>query len=453
MGHKTIRHTTRRNGIYYVRFRLSGKKYFRKSLETDSYAQAHSVMSFASPVIHLVQCGAIKPDQFSARLSAITSRLKQQADHWLAQQFLNDERREVQTQPITAHEYRDAVAPAVVAEQKELTEPENALTLAGAWNMYRSEKGRSWTKAIAQANERFMEVLLVVLGASTDVKAVTRQDIKQVMEVVENLPKRVVQPYRSMTIQQLIECDDVPPDDLVGAEAIHKHLKIYKSLFKTFLTDSKEILDKSPTDGVVAAPSKARFGAYSATEMRKFVGWALKQPDGWQKWITLLLAYTGARRGEIAKLEKSQIKYDEDSQRHYLLIAEGGQGKTENATRQVAIHPDLIKWGFIDFVNRQWKEKIFSPVAGKNMPKIGKVLADIRDQLGIPYLDDYGQRRLVHSFRHTMISTCLAGWVGNLAHLQQVVGHEKSGTGITRRYLHTFPLSAVCYVIDGLCWY
>lgn len=453
MGHKTIRHTTRRNGIYYVRFRLSGKKYFRKSLETDSYAQAHSVMSFASPVIHLVQCGAIKPDQFSARLSAITSRLKQQADHWLAQQFLNDERREVQTQPITAHEYRDAVAPAVVADQKELTKPENALTLAGAWNMYRSEKGRSWTKAIVQANERFMEVLLVVLGASTDVKAVTRQDIKQVMEVVENLPKRVVQPYRSMTIQQLIECDDVPPDDLVGAEAIHKHLKIYKSLFKTFLTDSKEILDKSPTDGVVAAPSKARFGAYSATEMRKFVGWALKQPDGWQKWITLLLAYTGARRGEIAKLEKSQIKYDEDSQRHYLLIAEGGQGKTENATRQVAIHPDLIEWGFIDFVNRQWKEKIFSPVAGKNMPKIGKVLADIRDQLGIPYLDDYGQRRLVHSFRHTMISTCLAGWVGNLAHLQQVVGHEKSGTGITRRYLHTFPLSAVCYVIDGLCWY
>jgi predicted secreted protein len=40
----------------------------------------------------------------------------------------------------------------------------------------------------------------------------------------------------------------------------------------------------------------------------------------------------------------------------------------------------------------------FLRVAGKNMPKIGKVLADVRDQLGIPYLDDYGQRRLVHSF-------------------------------------------------------
>jgi len=121
------------------------------------------------------------------------------------------------------------------------------------------------------------------------------------------------------------------------------------------------------------------------------------------------------------------MKYDEDCQRYYLLIAEGGQGKTANTTRQVVIHPKLIEWGFLDFVNRQWKEKVFSPVSDKNMPKIGKVLADVHDQLGIPYLDDCGQRRLVHSFRHTMISTCLAGWVGNLAHLQQVVGHEKSG--------------------------
>lgn len=70
-------------------------------------------------------------------------------------------------------------------------------------------------------------------------------------------------------------------------------------------------------------------------------------------------------------------------------------------------------------------------MAGTNITKIGKVLADVRDQLGIPYQDDYGQRRLVHSFKHTMISTCLAGWVVNLAHLQQVVGHEKSGAGIT----------------------
>lgn len=187
MGHKTIRHTITRNGIYYVRFRLPGNRYFRKSLETDSHAQEHLLMSFASPVIPLVQSGNINPGLFADRLSEFSCHLKQQNENWLMQQFLNDD--------FSKHQ-----------------------PLAGAWNMYKKEKAQNWTKTISQANERFMAVLFIVLGSSTDVTTFNKQDIKQVMEVVENLPKCVVQPYRSMTVQQLIECDEVPPDDLVGAE-------------------------------------------------------------------------------------------------------------------------------------------------------------------------------------------------------------------------------------------
>ncbi|AZV99632.1 tyrosine-type recombinase/integrase [Escherichia coli] len=433
MGYRTLPYTFQRNGNYYLQIRLSNGRMYKKSLLTDSYREASALMIGVTPHIPFVKSLATPISVFDSFLSNLIATERKAARN-----------------PLFLHQQ---IAPPVeIVESQPSAEPEKVLTLLDAWAMYKDEKGRNWTKSISMANERFIEVLMIVLGAATDVTTITKQDIKQVMEVVENLPKRVVQPYRSMTTQQLIDFEDVPPEDLVGAESIHKHLKIYKSLFKTFLTDNKDILEKSPTDGIVAAPSKARFGAYSTAEMKKFVGWALKQPDNWQKWVTLLLAYTGARRGEIGRLEKSQIKFDEDSQRYYFLIAEGGQGKTENATRQVVIHPKLIEWGFMDYVDRQWKERIFSEVAGTNMTKIGKVLADVRDQLAIPYLDDYGQRRLVHSFRHTMISTCLAGWVGNLAHLQQVVGHEKSGSGITQRYLHTFPLSSVSYVIDGLCW-
>jgi integrase len=405
---------------------------YKKSLLTDSYREASALMIGVTPHIPFVKSLSTPISVFDLFLSNLITSERKAARN-----------------PLFPHQ--QITVPVEIVESQSPAEPEKVLTLSNAWAMYKDEKGRNWTNSISMANERYMEVLLTVLGGETDVAAISKQDIKQVMEIVENLPKRVVQPYRSMPIQQLIECDDVPPDQLVGVEAIHKHLKLYKSLFKTFLTESKDFLSKSPTDGVVAAPSKARFGAYSTAEMKKFVGWALKQPDNWQKWITLLLAYTGARRGEIAKLEKSQIKFDEDSQRYYFLIAEGGQGKTENATRQVVIHPKLIEWGFMEYVDRQWKERIFSEVAGTNMTKIGKVFADVRDQLGIPYLDDYGQRRLLHSIRHSVCSAAMAGWVSNILHLQQTVGHEKSG-GITKRYLHTFPLSSVSYVIDGINW-
>lgn len=432
MRYKTLPYTFQRNGNYYLQIRLSNGRMYKKSLLTDSYREACILMISIAPHVPFVKSLATSIPMFDKFVSnLITSERKAAINPLLPQQQI--------------------IVPAEIVESQPPAETVKVLTLSDAWAMYKGEKGRNWTKSISMANERYMEVLITVLGAETHVTAITKQDIKQVMEVVENLPKRVAQPYRSMSIQQLIDCDDVPPEELVGAEAIHKHLKIYKSLFKTFLTENKDILMKSPTDGVVAAPSKARFGAYSSAEMKKFVKWALKQPDCWQKWITLLLAYTGARRGEIAKLEKSQIKYDEDSQRYYFLIAEGGQGKTENATRQVVIHPKLIEWGFMDYIDRQWKERIFSEVAGTNMTKIGKEFADIRDQLGIPYLDDFGQRRLLHSIRHSVCSAAMAGWVKNILHLQQTVGHEKSG-GITKRYLHTFPLTSVSYVIDGICW-
>ncbi|MGK0703578.1 integrase [Yokenella regensburgei] len=432
MRYKTLPYTFQRNGNYYLQIRLSNGRMFKKSLLTDSYCEASALMVRITPHVPFVKS-----------LATPISML----DEFVSNLILS-ERRAVKVPLLPS---LPIVVPAEIEGPSAQVEPENVLILSDAWVMYKAEKGRNWTKSISMANERYIEVLFVVLGKNTDVTAITKQDIRQVMEVVENLPKRVVQPYRSMNVQQLIDCDDVPPDELVGVEAIHKHLKVYKSLFKTFLTENKDILMKSPTDGVVATPSKARFGEYSSAEMKKFVKWAHKQPEGWLKWIRLLLAYTGARRGEIAKLEKSQIKFDEDSQRYYFLIAEGGQGKTENATRQVVIHPKLIEWGFMEYVDLQWKERIFSEVAGTNMTKIGKEFADVRDQLGIPYLDDFGQRRLLHSIRHSVCSAAMAGWVKNILHLQQTVGHEKSG-GITKRYLHTFPLSSVCYVIDGIRW-
>lgn len=203
-------------------------------------------MLFASPVIALVQRGTTQPEQFGQRLSEYGNRLKQQNEQLLAHQFLNDPRRNIQ--PIVAQKYREIVIPTGDEEEQTETQPEYVLIPAGVWKMYKKEKAQNWTKAISQANECFMEVLLIVLGASTDVTTITRENIQQVMEIIEKLPERVVQPYWLMAVEQLIECDDVLSEESVGAESIHKHLKIYISLFKTFMIGNKDIMEKSPTD-------------------------------------------------------------------------------------------------------------------------------------------------------------------------------------------------------------
>lgn len=167
MAHASINHIIIRNGINYVSFRLSGSKYFRRSLEADSHSHAQLLMSFSSPAIPLIKRGTIHPDQFGQLLSDFSNRLKQQNEHWLVQQFINIEQSNIQ--PKVAQEYRETATPEVATQLQNQAEPKAVLTLAGAWNMYKKEKAQNWVKAISQANERFMEVLMIVLGASTDV--------------------------------------------------------------------------------------------------------------------------------------------------------------------------------------------------------------------------------------------------------------------------------------------
>lgn len=58
---------------------------------------------------------------------------------------------------MTVQEYRKVVAPPEEQEEQTEAQPEHVLTLGGAWNMYKQAKSKSWTKAISQANERFIE--------------------------------------------------------------------------------------------------------------------------------------------------------------------------------------------------------------------------------------------------------------------------------------------------------
>ena len=162
MGYRTLPYTFQRNGNYYLQIRLSNGRMYKKSLLTDSYREASALMISIIPHISFLKSLTIPLPVFEAFLSnLIASECKAARNPLLSQQQI--------------------------------------IVPADAWAMYKDEKGRNWTKSISMANERYMEVLLVVLGEETDVTTITKQDIKQVMEVVENLPKRVVQPYRSMT--------------------------------------------------------------------------------------------------------------------------------------------------------------------------------------------------------------------------------------------------------------
>lgn len=323
-------------------------------------------------------------------------------------------------------------------------EPEPAMTLQEAWDGFLVFKS-DWDPKIRQENEKYFEVIREVLGADTQVNKITRRDIKSLLEAVAELPRQNKKPYNKMTVRECLDLDDVPEADLVSPRTVNGYLKLCQGLFSTYLTGEMDVLASSPTLNVRYEAHSKSYGDYSKTEMRRLVA-HFKTLSGWKKWIPLLLAYTGARRAEIAKLKRSDVRLDDDSQRYYIMIDDT---KTEAGTRQVPLSLHLLDLGFLEYVEGfSAGDSLFPDLT--NFNQITHFFHDIREALEIPYLNDYGARRIVHSLRHTFITE--ARKTNELTPVQKVVGHEHSGEGQTQRYTHKFTVSNLLPVVDSICW-
>lgn len=128
-------------------------------------------------------------------------------------------------------------------------------------------------------------------------------------------------------------------------------------------------------------------------------------------WIPLLLLHTGARREEICQLTTNRIKLSEGF--HYLAIdpiEDEGRLKTDESKRAVPVHDQLIKMGFLDYVEVQIKaghKQLFHELKPNKRGQYGAKWGDwwrryIREEIGLA--DE--KLHAAHSFRHQFITEC-----------------------------------------------
>ncbi len=319
----------------------------------------------------------------------------------------------------------------------------SALSLSEAWKGFVKFKS-DWTPKIRQENEKYYEVIEAVLGADTIVNSISRRDIKNLLEMAEGLPQQNKKPYNRMTTQECLDADDIPENDLVSSRTVNGYLKLCQGLF-AYLVKEEDVLESSPTSNVKYEAKSRSYGNYSLTEMRKLVAYFTTLED-WKKWVFLLLAYTGARRSEIAALKVSDIRLDDDSQRYYIMIQDS---KTDAGIRQIPLSLCLVDMGFLSYLkNKNPYARLFPEVTNKT--QLTRIFHGMRETLNIHYLDDFKRRRIIHSLRHTFITE--AAKTNNLPLVQRTVGHELTRIGQTQVYIHEFNVSALLPVIDCIDW-
>ena len=210
----------------------------------------------------------------------------------------------------------------------------------------------------------------------------------------------------------------------------------------------------SPVDGLFIS-SKSKLAA--KTEHREpftnddlktifSVGYIKKMEKPDHYWLPLVLAFSGARREEIASLQVKNMK-TVDGVPSFLIE----DGKTADARRVVPVHPTLLALGFMDYasaVNDMGEAFLFPHLIngangrGKNA---GRQFGLWLDACNIK--DD---RKVMHSFRHTVI-TRLHGISADPAHILQIAGHRSEAQGIHyNTYTHDMGLKALQDTLSGL---
>lgn len=149
-------------------------------------------------------------------------------------------------------------------------------------------------------------------------------------------------------------------------------------------------------------------------------------------WLPILMAYTGARREEVAQLLVSDIEQDAESGVWCLAIrpGDGKSLKTASSRRKVPLHDDLLALGFLAY-------KDSAPADGRLFPKlkphkdgfghaVGKAWSD--------YLDEEVRLQTTakpaHGFRHAFKTLCREVGIPKEVH-DWMTGHAASNVGDT----------------------
>lgn len=274
------------------------------------------------------------------------------------------------------------------------------------------------------------------------------KDIGQFIDTCFELPKMHIAPYNKMSWQERLDFD-VPEDDLAAPKSVHQYYKWIMGVFAYAKRDTVSYIETSPCTIKRDFTANVR-GIFDNNELGKLLEAAKLERTQWKKWIIYLGIYTGARRGELAQLRKSDIKLDKETRRYYLLITDEHENqklKTDNAKRKIPLHPELVKVGFIDHVNG-CKEKVFEEILNAN--QVTAWMPRHMEKLKIQRTNELGHMRSFHSIRHTFITKCMSEPDININLLQQIVGHEISSFGITSNYTHKVTdIKNLLPIIDG----
>lgn len=206
-----------------------------------------------------------------------------------------------------------------------------------------------------------------------------------------------------------------------GLTTIKRNLSFIKKFTDWANKPAQNYLNKKITFTIEGAKSE-HWEYWDKDDLKLIFDNLINVEYAWKFWIPLIGLYTGARIGEICAMKVADIYIKSD-----LDIMHLPGTKTVNSSREIPIHPELIRIGLLEYTKyrkQDGNEMLFDISVSKNNGYGGNVSKwfsrYIRD-LGITH-----ESKTFSSFRHT-ITDHLNQMQSSFDANCQYTGHSKGG--------------------------
>ncbi len=296
-----------------------------------------------------------------------------------------------------------------------------------------SKTAHEWTTAV----HRFTEVC-----GDLPVDAITTANVREFKDALLRLPAVTKHGHRGKTVPQVIAATKGVDASRLSAGTVNKQLTAIKALLSW--CRKNDYVDTNVAAHMSVPKSKNASGGlpYSGAEMNLLLARLQEHREiaPSKLWLPLLAAFTGARLEELGQLRAADVRQRDGI--HYVSINDEGEGnslKNRSSQREVPVHPELVRCGFLDHVAKRRPEGdglLFPDLRrgshGKLTAKFSQWWTNHGDEIGIRV----PRKKVFHSFRHSFKEACRVAGVSEEIH-DALTGH--SGGGVGRTY-GTVPL-------------
>lgn len=418
--------------------------FFKKQMSLKDY---YEHLQNASRILHVYERMFLEPNLDVSAELARTRQFLQQSQLGLGDMFLQELQAYRQSSPreVAGKVINNSAAP-LLSEAVQIWKDKN--------NPSDSSYGE-WSYAV----KRFIE-----LHGDLRVDAIEDRHIVEYRAAIQKIPVRLPQKYMAMPLGKLLQLSEAGEFEGMQSRSpatVRKAIIGLSTILQVLVDDgtisrnpARKKAPKSEDDGNKRPP-------YEFDELELLFTSSLYKRDFWHSparqkpsrfWSPLIALYTGCRAGEIAQLTLNDVREEPVNGKSvwYLRVTtlDDKSVKTKAGMRDIPIHSELLKMGFIEHVKelRSKGEKRLFPDINPHRKKPAGFISSNHTR----YVEKIGLKKdgkSFHSFRDNFSDACVNSGMDDRT-TDRLLGHAM--TGAKKHYGKGLWLSTSKKLIDKL---